>query len=287
MLVNNKNQSSEKLLVLGSAGQIGSALVLFLRNLNFEVIEYDIATNANHDLRRWPNPELDSLISQSEYVFFLAFDVGGSHYLEKYQDTFEFSENNMLLMANTFKLLAKNRSKFLFASSQMASMSYSTYGLLKQLGERMAMAIGGRVVHFWNVYGFESDQDKFHVISDFIQKALRNKEIEMRTTGEESRDFLYVADCCEALTIVMENHSKLPMDMKLHITTGEYTKIIDIAKIIAKELNSTVRKGRGLDSVQRDARNAPDLSFQAYWKPRRSIEEGIFEIIQKMKQSGL
>ncbi len=279
----NKATQSGKLLVLGSSGQIGSPLVSFLRNLNYEVYEYDIAGNENEDLRKWPNPELDGLISEADYVFFLAFDVGGSHYLEKYQDTFEFSENNLSLMVNTFRLLAKNKSKFLFASSQMASMSYSTYGLLKQIGEKMTTAIGGKVVHFWNVYGFESDESKFHVISDFIQKGLTTKNIEMRTTGDESRDFLYVTDCCEALKIVMENHEKFPVNMKIHITTGQYTKIIDIAKIIAEKLGATVKEGTKIDSVQRDAKNLPDLSFQDYWKPIFSIDEGISEIVIKMQ----
>ena len=283
--MSNQSDSLRKLLILGSSGQIGSALVAFFQELDFEVLEYDIALNLEQDLRKWPNPSLEDLIRNSEYVFFLAFDVGGSHYLEKYQDSLEFSENNMRLMTNTFRLLSENKTPFLFASSQMASMSHSTYGLLKQIGERMATAIGGRVVHFWNVYGFESDPTKYHAISDFIQKALLTKNIEMLTTGEESRDFLYVTDCCEALKVVMENHVKLPKDMKLHITSGQYSKIIDIASIIANELGATVQPGKKVDSVQRDAKNIPDLTFQDYWKPRVSLGDGILEIIKKMQQA--
>ena len=283
--MSNQSDSLRKLLILGSSGQIGSALVAFFQELDFEVLEYDIALNLEQDLRKWPNPSLEDLIRNSDYVFFLAFDVGGSHYLEKYQDSLEFSENNMRLMTNTFRLLSENKTPFLFASSQMASMSHSTYGLLKQIGERMATAIGGRVVHFWNVYGFESDPTKYHAISDFIQKALLTKNIEMLTTGEESRDFLYVTDCCEALKVVMENHVKLPKDMKLHITSGQYSKIIDIASIIANELGATVQPGKKVDSVQRDAKNIPDLTFQDYWKPRVSLGDGILEIIKKMQQA--
>lgn len=283
--MSDQSDSLRKLLVLGSAGQIGSALVAFFQELNFDVLEYDIALNLDQDLRKWPNPSLEDLIRNSDYVFFLAFDVGGSRYLEKYQDSLEFSENNMRIMANTFRLLSENQTPFLFASSQMASMSYSTYGLLKQIGERMATAIGGRVVHFWNVYGFESDPTKYHAISDFIQKALLTKNIDMLTSGEESRDFLYVTDCCEALKVVMENHVKLPKDMKLHITSGQYSKIIDIASIIANELGATIQPGKKVDSVQRDAKNIPDLTFRDHWEPRVSLGDGILEIIQRMQQA--
>lgn len=274
---------SKNVLVLGSAGQIGSALTRFLKQLGFNVLEFDIASNPLEDLRIWPNKLLEDLIQESNYVFFLAFDVGGSHYLEKYQDTFEFTNNNLRIMSNTFTLLNKYRTPFLFASSQMASMSYSNYGILKQIGERMTSALGGRVVHFWNVYGYESDTTKYHVISDFVAGALRDNVIKMRTTGEESRDFLYVDDCCEALKVVMENHESFSRDMKIHITTGEFSRIREVSEIIANELGSKILYGDKTDSVQRDAKNVPDLAFHQYWKPKTTLKEGIQAIIRDMK----
>jgi nucleoside-diphosphate-sugar epimerase len=87
----SKSPYSKNVLVLGSAGQIGSALERYLTKSGYEVSKYDIASDPSQDLRQWPNDYLDELISKSQYVFFLAFDVGGSHYLEKYQDTFEFT----------------------------------------------------------------------------------------------------------------------------------------------------------------------------------------------------
>jgi nucleoside-diphosphate-sugar epimerase len=276
-------EKSQNVLVLGSAGQIGSALVKYLNKLRFNVFEFDLANSHTEDLRIWPNELLEDLIQKSNYVFFLAFDVGGSHYLEKYQDTFEFSSNNLRIMSNTFTLLRKYGTPFLFASSQMASMSYSNYGLLKQIGERMTSSLGGRVVHFWNVYGYESDPTKFHVISDFVMSALRDNVIKVRTTGEESRDFLYVEDCCEALKVVMEKHNSFEAEMKIHITTGKFSKIMEVAEIIASELGVNIQIGNKTDLVQRDARNIPDLAFHKYWKPKTTLETGIQAIIRDMK----
>jgi nucleoside-diphosphate-sugar epimerase len=276
-------QNKKNVLVLGSAGQIGSALVEYLNKLGFNVFEFDIANNPKEDLRIWPNDLLETLIQKSHYVFFLAFDVGGSHYLEKYQDTFDFSNNNLRIMSNTFTLLKKHETPFLFASSQMASMSYSNYGLLKQIGERMTKALGGKIVHFWNVYGYEKDANKFHVISDFVMSAINDSFIKMRTTGEESRDFLYVDDCCEALRVVMENQNSFPEEMKIHITSGKFSTILEIAQIIARELGVKIHPGERTDLVQRDAKNLPDLAFQEYWKPKTTIESGIQMIIKKMK----
>ena len=40
-------------------------------------------------------------------------------------------------MTKTFELLKKYNKKFLFASSQMSNMSYSNYGILKLIGEKI------------------------------------------------------------------------------------------------------------------------------------------------------
>jgi hypothetical protein len=46
--------------------------------------------------------------------------------------------NNMRIMSNTFDAISNNQvTPFIFASSQMAEMSYSSYGMLKALGEKI------------------------------------------------------------------------------------------------------------------------------------------------------
>jgi hypothetical protein len=42
----------------------------------------------------------------------------------------------------------------------MAEMSYSSYGMLKALGEKITRDLGGLVVKFWNVYGLRTDPKK-------------------------------------------------------------------------------------------------------------------------------
>ena len=71
--------------------------------------------------------------------------------------------------------------------------------------------------------------------------------------------------------------------MKLHITSGEFRTINEVANIIGRELNVGVQAGTKIDIVQKDAKNKPDLSFQEYWKPSVSLEDGIRKIIKKMQ----
>ena len=89
--------------ILGSSGQIGAYLTTYLRDKGHEVKEFDKHYNAGHDLTKIPNLQLRDAISDSDFVFFLAFDVGGSHYLKKYQHTFGFLDNNARMMVNDFE----------------------------------------------------------------------------------------------------------------------------------------------------------------------------------------
>src|SRR6185503_7086393 len=169
----------KKMLVLGSSGQIGSALCNYLKELKYDVREFDIVKNPTHDLRE-KSSYLDWEIGICDFVFFLAFDVGGSTYLKTYQHTFQFMDNNVRLMQVTFDALQRYKKPFIFASSQMSNMSFSSYGMLKNLGELYTKSLNGIVIKLWNVYGVEHDPSKTHVITDFVKMALEKKQITMR-----------------------------------------------------------------------------------------------------------
>ena len=140
-----------KITILGSSGQIGAYLTEYLRGKGHEVTEFDIVRHHGEDLTQIPNHNLDRAIKNAEFVFFLAFTVGGSRYLKKFQHTFEFVNSNTRLMTNVFTLLEKYRTPFIFASSQMSNMGYSPYGLLKRVGEVYTETLKGLTVKFWNV----------------------------------------------------------------------------------------------------------------------------------------
>ena len=218
--------------ILGSAGQIGAYLSEYLKDKGHHVSSVDIVNGVQYDLRVTPNTVVENAIQYADFVFFLAFDVGGSRYLKKYQHTFEFVNNNTRMMANTFRLLGKYKKRFVFASSQMSNMSYSPYGVMKRVGELHTTALKGLTVKFWNVYGIEKDMEKAHVITDFIRKGFEDGKFEMMTDGTEERQFLYAEDCCEALETVMENYTDFKPEDPLHITSFRSETIKEVASII-------------------------------------------------------
>ena len=277
-----------RITILGSSGQIGAYLKEYLIKKGHDVREFDVVNGEHQDMTHIPNVYLRNVIMESDFVFFLAFDVGGSRYLKKYQHTFKFIDNNTRMMANAFGYLEQYKVPFIFASSQMSNMSYSPYGAMKRVGELYTKSLGGLIVKFWNVYGIEKDIEKSHVITDFIRKGFETGKIEMLTDGTEKREFLYAEDCCEALEKVMEEYETLDSDDNLHITSFHSTTILEIANIIRQLFLSdhkiiTLIPSEAKDEVQKDARNEADPYILKLWKPKTSIRDGIKKVFEVMK----
>ena len=279
-----------RITILGSSGQIGAYLTEYLRKKDHDVREFDIVNGEDQDMTKIPNYDLHARISTSEFVFFLAFDVGGSRYLKKYQHSFDFIDNNSRIMVNAFEYLKRYEVPFIFTSSQMSNMGHSPYGVLKNVGELYTKSLNGLVTKFWNIYGIETDYQKSHVITDFIKKGFETGTIDMITDGTEEREFLYAEDCCEALEIVMENYSEFKSTDELHITSGNSISILDISreiqkqfKNIGKEINIVPSKEK--DEVQKDARNVADSYIRKWWEPKTTLTEGIGKVFTSMKKN--
>ena len=277
-----------KIAILGSSGQIGSYLTEYLREKNHEVFEFDIVNGEYQDMTHIPNAYLRNAIMGSDFVFFLSFDVGGSHYLKKYQHTFNFIDNNARMMVNVFGLIEQYEKPFVFASSQMSSMSYSPYGVLKRVGELYTKSLQGLIVKFWNVYGIERDMEKAHVITDFIHKGFKTGKIDMMTDGKEQREFLYAEDCCEAMETILQNYNSFSSDDELHITTGASTSILEIAQhiqVLFKKINLEIDivPNKSKDEVQKDARNISDPYIKKWWTPKTYIVDGLSKVFDQIK----
>ena len=277
-----------KITILGSSGQIGSYLTEYLRKKDYEVFEFDIVNGEYQDMTHIPNTYLRNAIMNSDFVFFLSFDVGGSHYLKKYQHTFKFINNNVRMMANVFGLIEQYEKPFVFASSQMSSMSYSPYGVLKRVGELYTKSLQGLIVKFWNVYGIERDMEKAHVITDFIHKGFKTGKIDMMTDGKEQREFLYAEDCCEAMETILQNYNSFSSDDELHITTGASTSILEIAQhiqVLFKKINLEIDivPNKSKDEVQKDARNVSDPYIRKWWTPKTNIVDGLSKVFDQIK----
>lgn len=276
-----------KVLVLGSEGLIGKSLCNFLKN-KYEIIHYD----KKIDLDILDNNKfnfLSSKIKESDFIFFLAFDVGGSQYLEKFEHTKQFISNNIQIMENVFNLLELYKKPFIFTSSMMTKIPHSTYGILKSIGERYTKSLNGISVRFWNVYGIEEiEENRNHAITDFIVSAIKNKQIFCKTNGKEVRQFIHADDASCALEMIMKNHEKTINLLKnnencIDISNGEWTSILNILNIISQKTNSKffIKKNNN-DRVQKNSKIEPNLDIikKLGWIPRLNINNEIENLIK-------
>jgi nucleoside-diphosphate-sugar epimerase len=263
-----------RVLVLGSSGQIGSALVPFLTLHGHEVTPFDIELNVNHDLRIQNNSDLYALADQVDYVVFLAFDVGGSKYLSSAQYNYTFIQNNLSIMKCVFDFIAHSGLPMIFASSQMAGMLHSSYGNLKAIGEKAAIALGSRYVRFWNVYGVEHDPLRSHVITDFVKQARLSNQIKMMTDGSEVRDFLYVDDACAAIEKLLQVNEVVGFD----VASFEYTSILDVARIVAEFSDAKILPGISKDAIQSGHQFDPSPEILDLWRPKVLLRDGIHRV---------
>jgi nucleoside-diphosphate-sugar epimerase len=128
------------------------------------------------------------------------------------------------------------------------------------------------------VYGYEQDEEKSHVITDFIKMAKKDGIIKMRTNGEEVRQFLYGDDCAECLIELSKQYNNIERNKQLHITNFKWNSILEIATLIQTLSNCSISPSENKDTVQLDKRNEPDPYILNFWQPTTSLKEGIIKI---------
>lgn len=255
-------------LILGSSGFVGTYLCQYLRNKNENVLEYDIINNNEEDCRYSKLP-----LQNIDRVYFLAWKVGGSNYLYDPKTQKEQLEWNLKILSNCFPQL--NGIPFVFISSQLAENNDTIYGVLKKLGEHWTKLNNGTAVKLWNVYGnYEDSSVKSHVVADFIHQALKTKQIKMQTTGEETRQFVYIEDVCDALYNSFNNKGIYD------ISSLTWNSIYDIANLIKKYTGCEIIKGNktGTSLIIKNKELVPGFSAKV------DLDNGIYKTIELFKE---
>lgn len=294
--------------VTGGSGFIGSHLVKRLRQLGRQVTVASLGAGADSvDLADYG--QVCRAIAGAESVFHLAARVGSLEYLHG-TGAAELGalQTNLVIDANVFTACRENGVKKLVYASSCAVYPMDRqssggavfpetelvlpgatslnpdggYGWAKvtgelQLGWTRGIAIG--IARIFNVYGENEPLDeRAHVIGDLARKAVLYPRVEFRVrgSGEQSRDFLYVSDCIEAL-IMLEAAATTPA-ITVNIGSGRATTIREIAQTIA------IISGKGITPVFDPSLPAGPASRTADigrarawlgWQPETGLEEGL------------
>ena len=295
---------TEKILVTGGAGFIGSHLVDRLIKEDYEVVVIDnLSTGKKENL----NPKADfheidicdfekikPLFQDIDYVFHLAAIPRVPVSIE---DPVGTSKANILGTVSVFKAASDNKIKrVVFASSSsvygnqkelplretMIPDPISPYALQKLVGEQLAKLFTNLYnipiisLRYFNVYGPRTDLDSDYslVIGKFLKQKSQNKPLTIFGDGEQTRGFCYVDDVVEADIKAMKKE-KLKGGEVINIGSERSYSVNDLAKLIGKEIQYLAPRSGDVLHTKADITLAKNL---LNWEPKTSFEDGIKKI---------
>lgn len=166
------------------------------------------------------------------------------------------------------------------------------YGIDKLLAEKYinyyaaGSSLKAYCLRYANVYGpRQNPKGEAGVVAIFAGKLLKNEPIDITGDGEQTRDFVYVAD------VVSANLAALNSDKPgvYNIGTGQETNINEIARLM-KELSrsqSEIKHGPKKPGEQMLSCLDPTLAKSKLgWAPKINIEEGLGKTITYFKDVG-
>lgn len=305
--------SDSKILVAGSNGLVGSAIVRNLRSKNFtNVIE---ATRAKVNFVSQVETEVYMHEVKPDYVFVAAAKVGGIMANKTYPADFIYQ--NLMIQSNIIDTAYRSGCrKLVFLGSSCIYPKHSVipitedqlmtgsleptndaYALAKISGIKMCQAYrqqyGFNAISLQptNLYGIKDnfDPENSHVIPGLMRRmyeAKLNGDRDFYCWGDGSplREFLYVDDLAEACYFCMEQYNDPEI---INVGTGYDISIKELTEVIAEVVgytgnirwdtskpNGTPRKVMNVDKLL-------DLG----WKPKVDIVEGLNKTYEWFKEN--
>jgi GDP-L-fucose synthase len=301
-----------KILVLGSRGLVGSALVRQLKADGYE----DILTPVREDLDLFVQADVLNYFQNNkpDYVFLAAARVGGIHANSTYKA--DFIWQNLAIEVNVFQAAFENKVKrLLFLGSsciypkhapQPMKEEHLLTGPLEPTNEAYAVAkiAGLKMSQFFreqygvefyavqptNLYGVNDNFDPVnsHVIPGLIRRMTEaknngDKTFQVWGTGNPKREFLYVDDMAKACIHVMNYNGEIPN--LINIGCGEDIAIKDLVTIIKNKVGYEGEIEFDTSKPDGAPRKLLDVSILKGmgWSPSISLEEGIEKSVEFFK----
>ena len=138
-----------------------------------------------------------------------------------------------------------------------------------------------KVIRIFNTFGPKMNPADGRVISNFVNQALRNEDITVYGTGEQTRSFCYVDDLIEGIVRMMAS----PDDITGPVNLGnpeEFT-INKMAERVKAHIGSTSRIVHQPLPKDDPKQRRPDITRAGEllgWKPQVPVREGLNKVIE-------
>jgi dTDP-glucose 4,6-dehydratase len=304
-----------KTLVTGGAGFLGSHLCDLLISKGHEVICVDnLITGTNNNIAhiQESNPDDFNLINHDiskplfidediDYIFHMASPASPVDYLEFPIQTLKVGA---LGTYNMLGLAKEKGARMLIASTSEVygdplvnpqPEEYwgnvntigprGVYDEAKRYAEAITMAynryhnIDTRIVHIFNTYGPRMRGNDGRVVPNFINQALKGKDITVYGDGSQTRSFCYVSDEVEGIYRLMMSDYCEPVNIgnPNEISVLEFAEIV--IDIMGSKSNITY-----CDLPQDDPQvRRPDITRAREilgWEPKVDLQDGLEKTIE-------
>ena len=239
-------------------------------------------------------------------VYQFAADMGGAGYLFTGENDADVMHNSALINLNVAKLCQKYRAKKIFYSSSACiypkynqlnpddpncaedsvypAQPDSEYGWEKLFSERMWRAwarnyrMDIRIARFHNIFGPEGSWNDGKekapaAICRKVAVADDQGEIEVWGDGKQTRSFLYIDECIEAVRRLMNSS----VETILNIGSDEMVTINELAMMAIEisEKQILIKNIPGPEGVR--GRNSDNTLIEKllHWRPKESLRDGM------------
>lgn len=303
---------TNRVLVTGGAGFIGSHLCEKLLDKNYEVICLDnlftgrkqniihLTNHSNFELIR--HDIIKEIVLEVDQIYNLACPASPVHYQ---YNAIKTIKTNVLGMINMLGLAKRVKARILQASTSevygnpMEHPQKETYwGNVNPIGIRSCYDEGKRVaetlcfdynrmhgvdirvIRIFNTYGPRMLENDGRVVSNFIVQALRGEDITIYGDGSQTRSFCYVDDLVRGMISMMETESFIgPVNLG---NSGEFT-VKELAELVIKETNSSSKIVYKPLPADDPIMRKPDLSLakqKLNYEPTVPLQVGIQKTIE-------
>ena len=273
-------------------GSRENVALLKSQSANFLFLESDVCAPWSDAEQLLTNRKL-----QLKYVFHFASPASPEHYVRLALETIRV---NTLGLQLALEFADRHQARTLFASTsevygdpEVSPQPESYWGCVNSFGERSCYDEAKRcgeaiifshnkrfktqhgLVRIFNTYGPRMNPNDGRVVINFILQALKNSDLTIYGTGEQTRSFCYVSDLISGIAKYAASGICTPINLGMD---QEFT-VLQLAEVVKKATGSkSVLKFLPLPSDD-PRRRRPDLTLAKKnldgWQPGITLQEGV------------
>jgi UDP-glucose 4-epimerase len=300
-----KEKNRQKVVVTGGAGFIGSNLVKYLLEKDFDVHVIDNLSGGSKekvdpravlhvaDIRNIE--EIQPIFDGATYVFHLAALPRVQYSIENPKETHDVNVNGTLnvLMASKnagVKKVVYSASSAVYGDQdvmplheEVGANPKSPYGLQKHVGELLCK-VWSQVydlptvsLRYFNVYGPGQSEEGAYalVIAKFLKQKREGKPLTITGDGEQTRDYTSVHDVVRA-NYLAAIKPEVGAGEVFNIGSGKNHSVNTVAKMIGGETEYIPARLEPKHTLADNSKAQEVLG----WKPEISFEKGIAELLE-------